>query len=152
MLLVGCNYIEIKDILHRTLGISSQFSIVTSMITGISNAIASVPIWFLWRANRKCLPAIGYTYYVVTMEIARTLNYEYTYVCTFFPSYSCLDFLFYLRNLMQDCKFCWKDEIDLCLFLQDLQNILAKLRDEHYYCLYCGCKVRFILEISFSST
>uniref|UniRef100_A0A0D9X9M1 G-patch domain-containing protein n=1 Tax=Leersia perrieri TaxID=77586 RepID=A0A0D9X9M1_9ORYZ len=23
---------------------------------------------------------------------------------------------------------------------EDLQNILAKLRDEHYYCLYCGCK------------
>ncbi|XP_040382747.1 G patch domain-containing protein 11 [Oryza brachyantha] len=23
---------------------------------------------------------------------------------------------------------------------EDLQNILAKLRGEHYYCLYCGCK------------
>ncbi|KAL6858928.1 hypothetical protein ACP4OV_017930 [Aristida adscensionis] len=23
---------------------------------------------------------------------------------------------------------------------EDLQNILAKLRDQHHYCLYCGCK------------
>ena len=24
--------------------------------------------------------------------------------------------------------------------MQDLENLLMKLRNEHHYCLYCGCK------------
>jgi hypothetical protein len=36
-----------------------------------------------------------------------------------------------------------------CVVLQDLQNILSKLRDQYQYCLYCGCKVSFVLETQF---
>uniref|UniRef100_J3MUB0 DUF4187 domain-containing protein n=1 Tax=Oryza brachyantha TaxID=4533 RepID=J3MUB0_ORYBR len=34
---------------------------------------------------------------------------------------------------------------------EDLQNILAKLRGEHYYCLYCGCKEMLWDRVSFRS-
>lgn len=34
------------------------------------------------------------------------------------------------------------------LCLQGLQTILDKLRVQHHYCLYCGCKVSFILDTS----
>jgi hypothetical protein len=36
-----------------------------------------------------------------------------------------------------------------CFVLQDLQNILSKLRNQYQYCLYCGCKVSFVLETQF---
>jgi hypothetical protein len=39
-----------------------------------------------------------------------------------------------------------------CFVLQDLQQILSKLRDQYQYCLYCGCKVSFVLETQFFYT
>jgi hypothetical protein len=36
-----------------------------------------------------------------------------------------------------------------CFLMQDLQNILSKLRGQYQYCLYCGCKVSFVQETQF---
>jgi hypothetical protein len=45
-----------------------------------------------------------------------------------------------------NCEFS-SDDINIpCFVLQDLQNIVSKLRDQYQYCLYCGCKVSFIHE------